>query len=335
MQLCLQMAPAFRQRQELRLSLKMKPPSDWSFREPDAMKQVESLQGKRIIRITESEMASYASAVRAVRKLIEDTVPSVVLISMRGALPAFRATMQSMKPNFLDCEHRYGDEWDEKLIRRNVLVRAPAKRYLPSFAEPKEEMERLGWKYGEKKAVNMKAVKINTSYFLADLEENLEEGLRAAFRKGSRSRMITALFLDTSVSGTKLGWFMPQFKDAMKQVAKEIKRPVHLISAILHHDNGGARMCSGPEKQSDLLVTSRVDIGVESLIAEDSITLLGRQTSITEIAEEALGEVHASRMPEAASIMVGERLHTVEAEKSGDTATLFARIAGNMAGQHL
>jgi len=291
-------------RQELRLNLKMKPPSDMAFEEPDAMKHIESVGGRKVIRITEREMASYVSAVRNVRGILEEVVPDVVLISMRGALPMFRAVVQSMNPKFLDLEDRNGADWDEKRISKQILVRAPDDKFVCSLAKTEKEKERLRWKYGDKKNISFRAVKADTSYFLADLEGSLEEGLRAAFKKGGRKRNITALFLDTSVTGTKMGWFMPQFRDAMIQIADGVKKQINMVN---------------------------VNLGVESLITEDSVTLLGSTIDRDEMADDAIGVVRADQEPEMASIMVGSRLFDIDDEVTGSTAALFSRIAGDMA----
>jgi len=318
-------------RQELRLNLKMKPPSDMAFEEPDAMKHIESVGGRKVIRITEREMASYVSAVRNVRGILEEVVPDVVLISMRGALPMFRAVVQSMNPKFLDLEDRNGADWDEKRISKQILVRAPDDKFVCSLAKTEKEKERLRWKYGDKKNISFRAVKADTSYFLADLEGSLEEGLRAAFKKGGRKRNITALFLDTSVTGTKMGWFMPQFRDAMIQIADGVKKQINMVNVILQHGRAGAEMCLPTITRSKFLTTTRVDLGVESLITEDSVTLLGSTIDRDEMADDAIGVVRADQEPEMASIMVGSRLFDIDDEVTGSTAALFSRIAGDMA----
>jgi|GEM_PF-2570055 len=324
-------APSLRKVITADARIAIRPPSDWSFKEPDAMKKVEEAGGRKIIRITNSEMSSYVAAVRKVTGIIGEVVPSVILISMRGALPIFRASMQAIDSGYLGKEARLEDNWTERTITRQILVEGPPEHLLRSIGRTEEERRELAWKYGTKKKMRMKAVKVGTSYFLDNLSETMEGCLDTAFRVRGKDRPVRALFLDTSVTGTKLGWFMPQFIDAVKQVSESVKRNMRLVSVILNHDKEGQASKIPMERLGDYLKSSRVDIGVESLITEDSTSLLGASYDEHEIAYEARGEVRAHELPETASIMVGDRLYDINDEKTGSTAALFARIAGDMA----
>ncbi len=99
----------------------------------------------------------------------------------------------------------------------------------------------------------------------------------------------------------------------------------------MQHGRAGAEMCLPTITRSKFLTTTRVDLGVESLITEDSVTLLGSTIDRDEMADDAIGVVRADQEPEMASIMVGSRLFDIDDEVTGSTAALFSRIAGDMA----
>lgn len=318
-------------RQELRmelrqaLQLELMPPTGMSFDEPEPMKRIESFNGRRVIRIGEGEMRSYAEAIRTVYDIMDMTLPDSVLISMRGALPMFRSAMDFAMPGYLDGE---GVRWRS----RRCAFKLSSPRLITARPRLCRFESRWSIDWGMPSTYrNMLAVKAPTSYFLDDLSAGLERSLRRALGGLVDKSRLVVLFLDTSVTGTKLGWFMPQFTETLKDAAEATGRRIHLVSAILHHKKPGLSHVNDLERKGASFLHTRIDIGVESLLTEDSATLLGAPYRAKDIAEEARGVVRACSAPKKVSIMVGDRFHDIDDEATGKTACLFARIAADEA----
>lgn len=303
------------QKLELRLSSRLLLPTGLDFTEPDPMKRVEEFEGRRVVRITPGEMNSYANGIRQAAAVLKSAQPKIVFVSMRGALPMFRATLGAMTPKYLNSEYR-GREWEQKQVHLLFEAQGPSSGHL-------ERCKRMPVTF----------VKARTSYFLENLSEGIEGCLSSAFAHMRLANPITAVFLDTSVTGTKLGWFMPQFEDAVRQVGEILKKDIHLISVILHHDKDGRAdtMDRTLKGEKTTVFSTTHNIGVASIITEDSPTLLGARYSGDELHPKAVGLVEACEEPESVSLMVGDKLYKIEREPSGETAILFARLAGHAA----
>ncbi len=335
MSLCLR--PALRQRLSLecrleqRLELKILPPEGMSYDEPDAMKKIEERDGKPVIRISRSEFASFVGAVRRVNELMAEACPDVVLISMRGALPMFRSAMQAADPRYLERE--LSDQlWEQRRVKRTVIAEKPSGWILDSVARDQASRDDIIRRYSSKKTISFIAAKMKTSYFLEDLSGKLQGGLSSAFgHRGGRKGSLNVVFLDTSVTGTKLGWFLPQFMGSLREVADVIGKDIHVLSLVLSHAKGGESCAYSGRHEGGKLYSSRVDIGVESLLAEDSPTLLGAGYFEDEVCGKARGVVRACEMPVPASLLIGDRYYDIGREPSGSSAALFARVMGNAA----
>lgn len=280
------------QRLVLKLSHKLKLPSGWSFKEPEPMKAIEDYRGRRVIRITRDEIASFAGATLMSRELIKQMKPAVVLVSMRGVLPLFR------------CITQLG--------------------LLP---------HREGWKTMRLKMgdTTFQARKVHTSYFLDDLNGVVSKELKAMFRALAKKGQDPAriFFLDTSVTGTKLSWFMPQFLEIMGELADQVEFGVELINIILHHNQVGR--LDGESGNGGALDWAIWNIGVQSLITEDSLPLLGvpydREKQRCNPGAE--GEVRAYRNIENPDILIEGpegKLQLFERQSFETTAMLFARV---------
>lgn len=326
----LQQTITLEQKLEQKLQLTMKPPSGWVFDEPEPRKRIEEVDGKPVIRISKSELASYVEAVRTVSEIIDNACPNIVLVSMRGALPLFRATMQSMNPKYLDRE---SDDvyWEERRFSRTVITEKPPDRILGAFAKDEKERSRLIREYGSRKTFRFRAVKAKTSYFLEGMSENVQEGLISAFGHCRAKEVISAVFIDTSVTGKKLSWFLPQFMDSVRQVADIVGRTVHIMNVILNHGKPGETSSCLVKHEGGRLYSSRFDIGVESVITEDSPTLLGAYYTRHEITPEAIDVIGACEFPKRASLVIANRRYDIADEPTGTTAALFARVVGNEA----
>jgi hypothetical protein len=318
-------------RQELQLALKcqFEPPMGMSFDEPEAMKQIEKIKGRPVIRISKSELSSYAKAILSVYDIIQMATPNSVLISMRGALPIFRSVMQYGTPYYLSEEN---NRWR----RKDLIMQLET----PKITSDRPHLYDTGarWRidWGVPREINhtrFRAVKAPTSYFLNDLSGGLERSLKCALDSLVDRRKLVLLFIDTSVTGTKLGWFMPQFLSTLGKAARSVDKIIHVVSAIVHHDRQVSCHVNDLEAKGRGLYHTRIDIGVESLITEDSATLLGAPCKMKDVAEKAQDVIRACNRPKRASIMVDDRFYDINDEATGNTACLFARIAANEARQ--
>ncbi|MBS3067487.1 hypothetical protein J4450_02190 [Candidatus Micrarchaeota archaeon] len=286
---------ALEQRQELKLVLKIAPPDGWSFREPPPTKEIETYKGKPAIRIQRSELESFADAVKNILQLLGQVDPRVVLVSMRGAIPLFRCLVKAV-----DQKKRVDGDWTTRAF--------------------------------ELRRTNFTAAKLYTSYFIDGLSEVVGEGLKNAFETAAGGDARRVVFLDTSVTGTKLGWFMPQFIEGMGQVAEQLGR-IELVNIILHHAKPGMRATE--QLAGNVSVTTH-NFGVESLITEDNPTLLGvdlRKIEQVTCAEGAIGEIHAYEDEVPAGILIedGSNVSLVRPRHDEKTAALFARLIGDVA----
>ncbi len=291
MRLCLRQRLKMDLRQELKLEFKLAPPDNWSFKEPNPIKEIEEYKGKQVIRITKSELLSFADAAKRTREIIEDVSPIILFISMRGALPLFRCAMYAKLPATIG-----GGNWEKK-------------------------------KFNADNIHTFSAVKLYSSYFIDGLGEVVGDILEKTFNTIRGKRPIKTVFLDTSVTGTKLSWFMPQFIDVLKQVAEQLGRSIDLTSIILHHSMSGVFAVQPQEVHSKVTAT-RYDIGVKSLIAEDNPTLLGVVYNNEKIkcSDEAVGEVSAYEPLVNAGILI---VDSNIAYFHHSTADLFVRIVGD------
>ena len=345
----LQMRQMLSHRLELALLQQISPPSGMSFKEPEPMKKIVRINGKRVIELSESEIFSYAGAVKKLSRMMQLAYPDVVLISMRGALPVFRSFMQFQDPAYLDTEYAYGRNWSKKTFDEGQSRTGKKKFY---SAEPCSELEatladsckRFNnimaeslWDAGlDFKMPGVLAIKAPTSYFLNNLTDCVGDSLQSALSPATLGQNVermklTMLFLDTSVTGTKLGWFMPQFLDIVENVAEKTRKMIHLISVIVNHARQDEQSAAMIENKGHGLYHTRVDLGVESLITEDSPTLLGSSYKASKISDKAKSEVAGAEQPKKVSIMVGDRLYDIKDEPTRSTAALFARIAAQEA----
>lgn len=286
------------QRQALKLELKIAPPDGWSFKEPPPVKEIDTHEGKPVVRIKKDELMSFAEAVKNILQLLQRVDPRVVLISMRGALPLFRCILKA---------ENQASRLDESWKIRNF-----------------------------RKRFNFTAAKLYTSYFIDDLSTVVGEGLENAFETVGRSRGggLRVVFLDTSVTGTKLGWFMPQFIAGMDQVAEQLGISVELTNLILHHAKHGVHTTERTASNGVRVTTH--NFGVESLITEDNPTLLGvnlRRIEEITCAAGAVGEIRAYEDVVSAGILIdgGSNVSLVKPRYDEKTAALFARLVGNVA----
>lgn len=102
-----------------------------------------------------------------------------------------------------------------------------------------------------------------TSYFLSNLTGNIERSLA-----GPEVQSIA--FIDTSVTGTKHSWFLPQFYEALNETFSN--QPMRLIQIIFRHN--WDESISGGQQHGNVDVRT-YSIGVPNLIAEDTSGLLG------------------------------------------------------------
>lgn len=164
-----------------------------------------------------------------------------------------------------------------------------------------------------------------TSYFLNQLSRRVDKALYDCERKDRFGRV---LMIDTSVTGRKLSWFMPQM---LGSLAERVERPLEFVTAVLWHDKEGWQ--ENTEKQYDKINNRNYNFGVKSLICEDSPTLLGVKyvDSKDRCHAGAAGVVDAYNEPFAAHIHVtgddGTKVHKLERNgRIGSTADLFVDL---------
>ncbi|VVC03539.1 Uncharacterised protein [Candidatus Bilamarchaeum dharawalense] len=284
-------------KQELRLSLHLRlaPPDGISFREPPPLKSIERLDGAPVIPISRSELASYISAVRKAREIFGEVEPSVVIISMRGALPFFRSIAQDRV---------------ERAIWAN-----PSE--VKSFDYPSH---------------GFTGVKVYTSYFLDNLGEVVSKGLKRAVKQSINAEAgHRIVYVDTSVTGTKLGWFMPQFTEGVMDLASQMGESIQLVNILLHHGQPG-RYDTKTGLADELVTVTTHNIGVESLITEDNATLLGASyAGKFRLHPDAVGEIQSMGRVVNAGLLIDAGLAVlhIKPELGETTADLFVRLVGN------
>lgn len=247
-------------RQELRLEQKLKlelslKRPHMSWVEPKPLKPIEKDKRGRFVRISERELFSYAKGMRRLRRVIEHELPSAVIVSLRGGY----TPVMSIK--------------DLVRVSKNLAETPAYALYTPRY-------------------VNMK-----TSYFLKNLSDVVATDLAKALTriKGQHGRTKKLMFVDTSVTGTKLGWFLPQFVSAVR-TGMELAgiKQLQLVTVVIEHNAPGvfkSEIVSSDQSFSHKQVT----IGVKNLICEDNPSLLGVKLSRKkdQVHEEAEGTVNA------------------------------------------
>ena len=164
-----------------------------------------------------------------------------------------------------------------------------------------------------------------TSYFLNQLSRRVDKALYDCEKK---DRLNKVLMIDTSVTGRKLSWFLPQM---LGSLSENVEKPLEFVTAVLWHDKEGWQENS--RKQYGNIDNRNYNFGVKSLICEDSPTLLGVKyvDSKDRCHAGAAGVVDAYNEPFAAHIHVtgndGTKVHKLERDgRIGSTADLFVDL---------
>jgi hypothetical protein len=168
-------------------------------------------------------------------------------------------------------------------------------------------------------------VHAKTSYFLNQLSRKVDKALYSCERKG---RLNKVLMIDTSVTGRKLSWFLPQM---LGSLSERVAHPLEFVTAVLWNDKEGWK--ENTEKQYGSIRNVNYNFGVKNLICEDNPTLLGVKyvDSKDRCHAAAYSEVNAYAEPVAAHIHVktdvGTKVHKLERNgRIGCTADLFVDL---------
>ncbi|MBI4176172.1 MAG: hypothetical protein HY518_03130 [Candidatus Aenigmarchaeota archaeon] len=173
-----------------------------------------------------------------------------------------------------------------------------------------------------------------TSYFLKGLGAEMDMALRACQDEG---RIGKVLMVDTSVTGTKLSWFLPEM---LSSLSGKVGHDLDFVTAVLWHGREGWH--EERTERYGCITNRQYNIGVRSLICEDNPTLLGmtydkRRDSLLKRAEDAVEdyEIHAYDSPERASIRVmgldGKANEYHLDDKAASTAGLFVGLVRDYA----
>lgn len=164
-----------------------------------------------------------------------------------------------------------------------------------------------------------------TSYFLNQLSRRVDKALYDCEKK---DRLNKVLMIDTSVTGRKLSWFLPQM---LGSLSESVENPLEFITGVLWHDKEGWQETT--EKQYGQISNKNYNFGVKNLICEDSPTLLGVKyfDEKDRCHAGAVGVVDAYEEPVAARIHVTgkdeTKVHKLERNgRINDTADLFVDL---------
>jgi len=175
-------------------------------------------------------------------------------------------------------------------------------------------------------------ISAKTSYFLDNIGERMNKALKKCKRKKSFGKVV---MIDTSVTGTKLGWFIPQLMGSLEERCKD---ELDFVTTVLWHDKEGMNQKNMHEYGK--VTHTSYDLGVRSLICEDSTTLLGVPYSrIKDLLRDGakLDEIAAYEPPFDANIHVIEKDGTERVHKlairgpESTTAGLFVKLVGEYA----
>jgi len=169
---------------------------------------------------------------------------------------------------------------------------------------------------------------VKTSYFLNNLSGNVS---RSIGKWACNDEIRRILMLDTSVTGTKLSWFLPQVLTGL--AADEAADDLEFLTAVLWHDKDGWTEETNSKYGS--VANVNYNIGVKNLICEDSPTLLGIQYARARCHAKAQGKVRAYDQPVLANIHVvndiGQtQVYSPEREMTPDTASLFSKLVSRL-----
>lgn len=162
---------------------------------------------------------------------------------------------------------------------------------------------------------------LKTSYFLKNLGRFVVEALEKCSKLYSPKSDSPLLYLDTSVTGTKIGWFLPQLKEYLTSLYPHWS----LVSTILCHDPnlhyGLKPLFDEPQ--------NTYHIGVRNILSEDTPELLGcpYHSHTDACHEKAIGETLAyQRISNPAIHVVGKESTAIHESKKLSTADLFIEL---------
>ncbi len=162
-----------------------------------------------------------------------------------------------------------------------------------------------------------------TSYFLHGLGRQVNR----AFKQVAKQEAKKVLMIDTSVTGKKLSWFLPQM---LEDLEASYKSELDVVTAVLWHN----KECwsEKTEKNYGKISNRNYNFGVKSLICEDSPTLLGTGYTPDDCRDVALEMIAACETPHRADIHIiqkdGSKIkHLLKNDgKIGSTADLFVDL---------
>jgi hypoxanthine phosphoribosyltransferase len=162
-----------------------------------------------------------------------------------------------------------------------------------------------------------------TSYFLHGLGRQVNRAFKQAAKKEAKK----VLMIDTSITGKKLSWFLPQMLEDLKT---NYKSELEIVTAVLWHNKEG--WSDKNEKVYDHISNRNYNFGVKNLICEDSPTLLGTGYSPDDCRDVALEMIAACEAPYRADIHIVKKNGSKDKYllkndgKIGSTADLFVDL---------
>jgi hypoxanthine phosphoribosyltransferase len=162
-----------------------------------------------------------------------------------------------------------------------------------------------------------------TSYFLHGLGRQVNR----AFKQVAEQKAKKVLMIDTSVTGKKLSWFLPQM---LEDLQANYKSELDVVTAVLWHNREG--WSEKTEKDYSHIRNRNYNVGVKNLICEDSPTLLGTGYTPDDCRDVALEMIAACEVPHNADIHLvqkgGSKIkHLLKNNgKIGSTADLFVDL---------
>jgi len=259
-------------RQELKLSLrqelKLEPLDPNHFQEPEGHTDLKNGRNGPYFEVANTDLRAFAAAIKVASGVILRRAPNVVLVGMRGANPYAEAIKYSLN--------------EDPEYSRFFLG-------LPGNTSKTEGMRKLPEFIG-----------LQSTYFLKNLAGHLESSLvkavpAAVANRGQDNMPLRFMLIDTSVTGTKLGWYLPAFVDACEKASTISKKQISLDVLVFRPAGRGGHI------ESDQLkgVSTRVhEIVIPHLITEDVPALLTGHNSKfrikpDQVHPEAVGVIQA------------------------------------------
>lgn len=285
--------------QQLRQALILDPIEPNPFREPEGHSGLKHGPRGPYFEVGSDDLQAFAASIKVASGIILRSAPDVVLVGMRGANPYAEAIKYSL----------HEDPNHSRFFRGMTgnTSKTEGSRRLPEFID------------------------LPSTYFRKDLAKCLQSALvkatpSAIKNHGSDGTALRFMLIDTSVTGTKLGWYLPEFVDACQKASTISKKEISLDVVVFKPSGRSGHI----ETDGLTGVPTRVhEIVIPNLITEDVPALLTPRDSklrikSQDVRSEAFDMIHSlDPFPKAGIEVTGEYGSFFPYKDSRDTFACF------------